>query len=49
MKTIAEYVKIDAIEARLMEIGVDYLQGYNIEKPHALNESTTAELKLIAN
>ncbi len=49
MKTIAEYVKNDAIEEKLLEIGVDYLQGYNIEKPHALNESAATELKLIAN
>lgn len=37
IKTIAEYVEDDEILARLAEIGVDYAQGYGIEKPRWLN------------
>jgi diguanylate cyclase (GGDEF)-like protein len=40
-KTIAEFVENDAILAQLREIGVDYAQGYGIEKPGLL-----ANLKL---
>lgn len=36
-RTIAEYVENDEILARLREIGVDYAQGYGIEKPKPLN------------
>jgi diguanylate cyclase (GGDEF)-like protein len=35
-KTIAEYVEDDAILLKLREIGVDYAQGYRIEKPWRL-------------
>ncbi len=33
MKTIAEFVENDAIKNQLIEIGVDYAQGYGIGKP----------------
>ena len=33
METIAEYVENDEIRDILMEIGVDYVQGYGIQKP----------------
>jgi EAL domain-containing protein (putative c-di-GMP-specific phosphodiesterase class I) len=32
-KTVAEYVEDEAVLASLAEIGVDYVQGYQIEKP----------------
>jgi EAL domain-containing protein (putative c-di-GMP-specific phosphodiesterase class I) len=37
-KTIAEYVEDDEVLNRLKEIGVDYAQGFRIEKPHPLSE-----------
>ena len=39
-KTIAEYVETDAIFAALKDIGVDYAQGYCIEKPCELSRLT---------
>jgi diguanylate cyclase (GGDEF)-like protein len=33
LKTIAEFVESDAIKQRLIEIGVDYAQGYAIQRP----------------
>jgi EAL domain-containing protein (putative c-di-GMP-specific phosphodiesterase class I) len=33
IKTIAEFVENDAILEALQKIGVDYAQGYGIEKP----------------
>lgn len=41
MKTIAEYVENDQILAILKTIGVDYVQGYGIQKPILLNQLTT--------
>ena len=38
MKTIAEFVENDAIRDQLAEIGVDYVQGYGIEKPLPVSE-----------
>ena len=38
LKTIAEFVENDAIRKRLVEIGVDYAQGYGIGKPIPLDE-----------
>ena len=38
LKTIAEYVEDDAILAILREIGVDYAQGWGIQKPILLND-----------
>jgi diguanylate cyclase (GGDEF)-like protein len=37
-KTIAEYVENNAILAQLKEIGVDYAQGWGIERPCRLEE-----------
>ncbi len=37
-QTIAEYVENDAILERLREIGVDFAQGYGIEKPRFLED-----------
>lgn len=37
-KTIAEYVADDAIFEKLVEIGVDYAQGFLIEKPILLDD-----------
>ncbi len=36
LKTIAEFVESDAIRDRLVEMGVDYAQGYGIHKPEPL-------------
>ncbi|MFK5949253.1 MAG: EAL domain-containing protein [Methylococcales bacterium] len=36
MKTIAEYVESIEIQQCLREMGVDYAQGYAIDKPHSL-------------
>ena len=38
MKTIAEFVENDEIKNMLEEIGVDYVQGYGIEKPKPFQE-----------
>jgi diguanylate cyclase (GGDEF)-like protein len=38
MKTIAEYVESNEINAILRDIGVDFAQGYFIEKPKLLSE-----------
>jgi len=38
LKTIAEFVESQAILARLKEIGVDYAQGYAVERPVPLEE-----------
>ncbi len=37
-ETIAEYVESPEIRERLREIGVDYVQGYAVEKPRYLDE-----------
>ena len=36
--TVAEYVESDAILEQLREIGVDYAQGFAIERPAALHD-----------
>ncbi len=38
MQTIAEFVENDAIRSCLKKIGVDYAQGYGIEKPMPIKE-----------
>lgn len=38
LEVIAEYVENDEILALLREIGVDFAQGFGIEKPHPLDE-----------
>jgi EAL domain-containing protein (putative c-di-GMP-specific phosphodiesterase class I) len=35
IRTIAEFVETEAVRARLAELGVDYAQGYAIERPRA--------------
>lgn len=37
MQTIAEFVENDVIRGMLKEIGIDYVQGYAIDKPQPLN------------
>ena len=37
-KTIAEYVETPSIRERLVELGVDYVQGYGVELPRTLGE-----------
>ena len=36
--TIAEFVENDDIKEKLINIGVDFAQGYAINKPHPLND-----------
>ncbi|MEZ0149909.1 MAG: EAL domain-containing protein [Candidatus Reddybacter sp.] len=38
MQTIAEFVENEAIEEIVRELGVDYAQGYGIEKPQPLSD-----------
>jgi EAL domain-containing protein (putative c-di-GMP-specific phosphodiesterase class I) len=38
MQTIAEFVENEAIEVIVRELGVDYAQGYGIEKPQPLSD-----------
>jgi diguanylate cyclase (GGDEF)-like protein/PAS domain S-box-containing protein len=38
MKTIAEFVENDAIMEQLIEVGVDYAQGYGLGKPEPFND-----------
>ena len=38
MKTIAEYVENDAIKQKLIDIGVDFLQGYGVARPAPLDD-----------
>ena len=42
-RTIAEYVENTEILRCLAEIGVDYAQGYGIEKPRLLEDLTQSE------
>ena len=37
-QTIAEFVESAEILAKLRELGVDYAQGFHIERPHALDD-----------
>ncbi|MGH8432906.1 MAG: DUF1631 family protein [Pseudomonas sp.] len=37
-KTIAEYVETPSIRERLAELGIDYVQGYGVERPRPLSE-----------
>jgi diguanylate cyclase (GGDEF)-like protein len=36
LKTVAEYVETDALKVKLAEMGVDFVQGFGISKPHPL-------------
>ena len=35
LKTIAEFVETEQVQNSLREVGVDFMQGYGIEEPHA--------------
>ncbi|MDX5372087.1 MAG: DUF1631 family protein [Pseudomonadaceae bacterium] len=37
-RTIAEYVETPAIRSRLAELGVDYVQGFGVQRPRALGD-----------
>ncbi len=41
-RTVAEFVESDAILAVLQEIGVDYVQGYRLDRPAPLQEKIDA-------
>lgn len=41
-KTIAEYVETPSIRAHLAEMGIDYVQGYGVERPRPLSEYLAA-------
>lgn len=43
IKTIAEFVENDEILDKLKTIGVDFAQGYGIDKPHPINEEKLEE------
>ncbi|HIO01194.1 MAG TPA: EAL domain-containing protein, partial [Alphaproteobacteria bacterium] len=36
LKTVAEFVENDEVRARLVELGLDYAQGYGISMPRPL-------------
>ena len=38
MKTIAEFVETSRIKQTLLEMGVDYAQGYAVHKPQPIEE-----------
>lgn len=42
-QTVAEFVKSEEILEKLRELGVDYAQGYGIERPKPLNQDLKAE------
>jgi diguanylate cyclase (GGDEF)-like protein len=44
IKTVAEFVENEAIFRKLQEIGVDYAQGYWIDKPQPLETLSTSSL-----
>ena len=51
LKTIAESVESDAIKQRLIEIGVDYAQGYAISAPQPLEYAllvNPGQMKILA-
>jgi len=38
MKTIAEFVETSRIKQTLLEMGVDYAQGYAVHKPQPIED-----------
>ena len=44
MKTIAEFVENDAVLQTLADIGIEYAQGYHIQKPTPLNDLSIPDL-----
>ena len=49
MKTIAEYAENDEIKGMLREIGIDYAQGYGIDRPTSLDELLKKHAKKNSN
>ena len=47
IKTIAEFVENDDILARLRQIGVDFAQGYALERPSPLESLIPEKLKQV--
>ncbi|OUR84216.1 hypothetical protein A9Q82_00220 [Cycloclasticus sp. 46_120_T64] len=47
MQTIAEFVETDAVLKILHQLGVDYVQGYRISKPLALNDFSVESLAVM--
>jgi EAL domain-containing protein (putative c-di-GMP-specific phosphodiesterase class I) len=45
MKTIAEYVENEEIELTLRNIGIDYIQGFYVEKPKKIKNLFMRDLK----
>ena len=45
-RTIAESVEDESMLARLREMGVDYVQGYAINRPHPFHAANTPSLRL---
>ena len=41
MKVVAEYVETPEQREKLLQLGVDYLQGYLVGKPQPLSELRT--------
>ncbi|MEL7538483.1 MAG: EAL domain-containing protein [Pseudomonadota bacterium] len=48
LTTIAEYVEDEAARRRLLEIGVDYAQGYLVGEPQSLAEVLRTEVAAVA-
>jgi diguanylate cyclase (GGDEF)-like protein len=47
MKTIAEFVENDIIRGMLQEIGVNYVQGYGVDKPQLFNNLIKASNNIV--
>lgn len=47
-KTVAEYVETQKIAKTIKDIGIDYAQGYAIQKPHPLTEGKVANGKKVS-
>jgi EAL domain-containing protein (putative c-di-GMP-specific phosphodiesterase class I) len=45
LKTVAEFVESDEIKRRLIDLGVDYAQGYGIHMPERLDMSYLQDVK----
>ena len=45
LKTVAEFVENDAIKRKLIEIGVDFGQGYGLGKPQPLADILSAQAR----
>ena len=49
LRTVAEFVQNDATIEMLRRRGVDYVQGYGVEKPRPLDDATRATNLLVAS